>query len=209
MVYSPAMTQSQAPPILWDVGMDLGNHQSPTNPQNLHSTLENDMRFWEGVIAAGVQVDGQLNINAVNDDEMQNLGGIISLAGANDHVIGEGVDHDVLPNVCVENAVVQAEAGGSSTGSNREGKQLGGGMLGAKPFEEDDFCPGEETAQGCVYCIFVRNNITLNLITLLIYTMQRLRLKGCKHRMELGTYQCWQQGLLKKQLPRWFLHCLA
>ncbi|KAH0937089.1 hypothetical protein HID58_004550 [Brassica napus] len=148
MVYSPAMTQSQAPPILWDVGMDLGNHQSPTNPQNLHSTLENDMRFWEGVIAAGVQVDGQLNINAVNDDEMQNLGGIISLAGANDHVIGEGVDHDVLPNVCVENAVVQAEGGGSSTGSNREGKQLGGGMLGAKPFEEDDFCPGEETAQG-------------------------------------------------------------
>ncbi|CAN6910599.1 unnamed protein product [Brassica oleracea] len=148
MVFSAAMTQSQAPPILWDVGMDLANHQSQSNPQNVHSSLENDMRFWEGVIAAGLHVDGQLNINAGNDDEMQNLGGIISLAGANDNVIGEGVDHEVVPNVGVDNAVVQAEGGGSSTGSNREGKQLGGGMLGAKPFEGDDFCPVDEPGKG-------------------------------------------------------------
>ncbi|KAL0655875.1 hypothetical protein Bca4012_076459 [Brassica carinata] len=100
------ITQVEAPSIFWDVGMDLR------------------------VIASGIEVDEQLNINAPAEVEMELVGGVISLAEGNDNAGG-----DTIQNQGVVKEIGEVEGGSSSTGStNNVGSVFGneGGGSGAR-----------------------------------------------------------------------------
>ncbi|KAL0733718.1 hypothetical protein Bca4012_009928 [Brassica carinata] len=102
-LFTVPITQALAPSILWEMGMDLR------------------------VIAAGIKLDGQLNINPPVEVEMEHVGGTISLADGNDNAVV-----DTVPNegVVKEIGEGEGEGGGSSTGSTKNVVSQFGNKLG-------------------------------------------------------------------------------
>lgn len=107
-------TNAGAPPIFWDVGMDMVNYTTQVNTQIDHETMVNNMRFWEGVLVAGIQVDDGLNINQPVEAEMENVGAILSAGAVNEN----GGDGSVEMVVEKEKSK-EGGARGSSSGSTK------------------------------------------------------------------------------------------
>lgn len=63
--------------------MDVRNYLNQSNTLIDQAAMANNMRFWEGVLAGGVEVDEQLNINDPAEVEMEVVGGVVSGAGGN------------------------------------------------------------------------------------------------------------------------------
>lgn len=103
--------------------MDLCNYQNQSNPVFEHAAIDNNMRFWEGVIAAGMAVDGHLTITADAEVEMEQVGGIISLADGNDNAV---VDPVSIEGVVKD--IGEGGGGGSSSGSTKNVASLVGCM---------------------------------------------------------------------------------
>ncbi|CAG7907916.1 unnamed protein product [Brassica rapa] len=107
-------SQAAAPSIFWDVGMDVRNYLNQSNTLIDQAAMANNMRFWEGVLAGGVEVDEQLNINDPAEVEMEVVGGVVSGAGGNDNAVGTTVSNEGVVKV-----VGEGEGGSSSTGSTK------------------------------------------------------------------------------------------
>lgn len=94
--------------------MDMLNYTTQLNTQREQENMVNNLRFWEGVLAAGIEVDDGLTINQPLEVEMENAGGIV--AGVDGNERGGGRSGEMLVD---KGKAKDGDARGSSSGSNK------------------------------------------------------------------------------------------
>lgn len=104
------ITQEDAPPIYWDVGMDLITYPEHATAQRpTAEEIENGMRFWATVANEGINTETTLNANATGFPNLRLVAGDAS--------------HDVertVPNPMPRETIRLDNSEGSSIGSTKE-----------------------------------------------------------------------------------------